>query len=170
LTATAPAQRQLPLRDARITQRMMVVSSVRDALGVDEGTVGAMIEDGWLGWAWDIATASVVRREVRVLARCVQDVKPFADLYEGSQPVPDVLPQYSAGQVITTIFGAERPWIWGKEFYRAFNCDSGHMINLVLEGTLKRLPRTDWRRGPGGSPAIAWASVVEFVSQRRMPR
>lgn len=168
MVATRQRQPELRLRDARLAQRMMAISAVRDALEEDENTIDDLIRDGWIGWAWDIKTRAATRREVRVLARCVADVKPHLVHYTGWNPAPEELPGYSLGQVVGMLFGKERPFVTGKEFYRAFNCDSGHMINLVLEKSLARLPQTDWRRGPGGSPVIGWASLVRFIEERRI--
>lgn len=154
---TALLQRSLPLR-VQIRLPMMDIAGVRGALGVSEHEVLELIEQGsGLSWAWDISTRAAQRREVRVLARCVTDLQ------------RDAVTELSFDDVVSIIFGRSRPFLWGKEIFRAFNCTSDHVMNLVVEDSLQRLPDTDWRRGPGGSPCVAWASAVQFLKQRRLP-
>lgn len=184
-------QRSLPLR-VHLRLPMLDIAAVRAALGVGEDDVLNLIEDGHLAWAWDIATKGAVKAEMRILAQTVVSYQQA--LVNGVRT--DELP---FAEVVKIVFiGAhQRPWLWGRELVRAFNCSSEHVLNLIREGSLNLLPGHSvpgaagpgsrvsrlgpapdpkskmldpvpgWRRGPGGSPCVALESVLRFMRERR---
>lgn len=163
---TAPiVQRELPLR-IPLWIPTLTLAGARGSLGVSEDAILVMIEEGEIPWAWNIARRGATRSELRILAACLPNTEARR-------------PELKLDQVVRLILGAKRPFVWGKDFYRAWNCDSQHVMNLVKEESLQTLPnhvRPDasgnkaelaWRRGPGGSPCITWNSAVEFIKTRR---
>jgi len=173
--ATTAVQRSLPLR-VQLRLPMVDIAAVRAALGVNEDEVLDLIEDGQLAWAWDISTKGTGKAEMRIFARSVS-------AYQNAQGgLRSVANEFTFDEVVHFVFGLSRPWLWGREIARAFNCSSEHVLNLVREGSLKLLPghmvpngkpfRQDagtlgWRRGPGGSPCVAYESVLRFLKARR---
>jgi hypothetical protein len=152
----APTQISLPLRGVELRLATLPLAGVRAALAEDEGEILNMIDDGRLEWAWNIGRANCDRREIRILARCVRDL-------QREEKSTVTLPE-----VIKVVLGPEKPFIWGNAWRRSWNCDSGHCLNLIADGDLVTLKNTDWRRGPGGSPCITWASAVRFLETRRL--
>lgn len=147
------SQLPLPLR-IPVWIPTLTLAGARGALGVSEDEVRGMINDGEIGWAWNIATRGAARVELRILAAALPDL---------TQP-----PDLALDSVVRLVYGPQRPWVWGKDFYRAWNCDSGHLFNLLKDRSIKILPKTDWRRGRGGSPCVTWNSAVEFLKNRRV--
>jgi hypothetical protein len=56
--------------------------------------------------------------------------------------------------------------IRATELQRVFNVSSGHVLNLLSAGELAMAPRSVCRIGPGGSPEITRASVIELLKAR----
>jgi len=174
-----PIQRSLPLRVA-LRLPMLDVAAVRAALGVNEDEVLDLIQEGHLAWAWDIATKAAEKAETRIFARSVS-------AYQNSEYGPrSVANELTFDEVVALAFTGranDRPWLWGREITRAFNCSSEHVLNLIREGSLSLLPghvvpksqipnrksQIGWRRGRGGSPCVSWVSAVEFLRRRRLP-
>jgi hypothetical protein len=159
---------------------MVDIAAVRAALGVNEDDVLNLIDEGHLAWAWDIATKQATKAEMRILAR---SVSAYQNAEQGLRGVSN---EFTFEEVAAFVLGGQhRPWLWGRELSRALNCSSEHVLNLVREGSLKLLPghmvpngqrRTGanrgngeigWRRGPGGSPCVAYESVLRFLKERK---
>lgn len=152
--AATPVQRTLlHVPEVHLT---LPLSGARVLLARDDDQLHELIELGRLEWVWNIATPEARNRELRFL---VAELRGFSDL---RSPISD-LPA-----VIGRLLGEEKPFVDGTAFRRAFNCDSDHVLNLIRAGTLAVLPNTSWRRGPNGTPAIAWASAVRFVKERKL--
>src|SRR5439155_20734832 len=117
-------QLQLPLR-IPVWIPTLTLAGARGALGVSEDQVRDMITDGEIGWAWNIARPGTARAELRILAACMR----------GSD-LPAPAPEWPLESVIRLVYGPKKPWIWGKDFYRAWNCDSGHLFNLIRDQSL----------------------------------
>jgi hypothetical protein len=133
------------------------LTTARAVLGCAEGELRAFIEVGKVPWAWNIARRLSGRIELRILAACLQDLQ------------IGYMVERSIETVAELIHGPRTEAIYGPEWHRAWNADSGHMGNLVKDGTLRLLPGSqDCRRGPGGSYQITWASAVEFIRARRL--
>ena len=123
----------------------------------NEDEILALIFDHWLlGPAWNIASQKATKRELRVLMLCVRHFKTTGKrLKIAGNFAAMILPPHT------------KPFFTGQELQRAFNCKSSHIINLLAEGSLEKMPGTDWRPGRGGSPVIARMSVMEFLKARQ---
>ncbi len=159
----APVQNYLPLR-VELRLPTLTLSGVRAVLGLHENLIKEQVELGML-IAWDISRKGEGRREYRFLAA---SVRAWGETKE-----------FDEGEIIRSVYGADnpslikpttppRPFIFGSWFCRCWNCDSGHMINLVADGTLALLPRTYYHRGRSGTPVITWSSAAEFLRSRRL--
>lgn len=157
MTATLqrpPVQRQMDLRDPRYRPMAGVNAAMRD-LDLTAVEVTALLDGGDL-IGWNIATGEA-RREIRVLTDSLAHYQRTL----GSRPYP-----FEEGKVLRLILPHDKPALSGVEIQRAFNCDSGHVINLIEAKLLKIVPGTDWQRGPGGSPSVTRTSVIEFLKRR----
>lgn len=160
---SSSSQRALDLRNddgSRLTYRLPMTSidGAKPLLGLNEDEIMALIEDGKIRWAWDLACQSEHARFVRILNRslvCYE--KPFLGQPETLDGVLElILPPSSK------ITGRVR----GTELQRACNVSSTHIINLVEAGLLSG---GDWKRGPQGSPLITRASIARFLKERTLP-
>ncbi len=148
----APVQNYLPLR-VELRLPTLTLAGARGVLGLHERLIKDQVELGRL-IAWDISRKGEGRREYRFLAA---SVRAWGETKE-----------FDEGEIIRSVYGAARPFIFGSWFCRSWNCDSGHMINLVADGTLALLPRTYYHRGRSGTPVITWSSAAEFLRSRRL--
>jgi hypothetical protein len=149
-----PAQKFLPLR-AELRLPTVDLAGARAILDLRENEIKSLIDCGDLV-AWNIATQSSQKIERRILTVSARD---FADNRKRA---------IEESEIIRRVYGSERPFIFGTFFFRAWNCDSGHMINLLEEGSLTKLANTDYRRGRNGTPCITWASALAFLNSRRL--
>jgi len=148
-------QKFLPLK---VDLRLPVVdlAGARAVTGRHENELKAMVDTGDLLWAWNISRhPDRDRRELRFL------VKELRALDSRSITVDD-------DESIRLLYGREKPFILGKHWHTAWNCDSGHMMNLVDDMVLGVVPGTDHGRGRGRTPCITWPSAVAFLKQRRL--
>ncbi|MGB9602784.1 MAG: hypothetical protein ACP5MG_11900 [Verrucomicrobiia bacterium] len=132
------------------------------ALGVSEGRVMEMIEEGRLRWAWDLRRKQARRAFVFVLAQSLleaqnKDLKPHytfndADAEEWTKVLELVLPH-------------QKPLIKGSEIVRAFSISSQHMMNFVNDGVLVAL---NARRRRTATPVITRDSVIKLLKERRI--
>ena len=138
----------------------LTLAGARALLGLHENLIKEQVDLGALV-AWDIARriegkagSCLVRRELRFLSASVR-----------------AWPQaraWSQAELAAQLYGPQKPFIAGSLRYRAWNCDSGHMINLLTDGALKPLQKTTWGRGRGRTPAITWESAIAFLAHRRV--
>jgi len=136
------------------------LTGARALLGLHENLIKEQVDLGAIV-AWDIARriegkvgSCLVRRELRFLAASVR-----------------AWPQartWSDAELTAQLYGPQKPFLAGSLWYRSWNCDSGHMINLLTDGALKPLQNTTWGRGRGRTPAITWESAVRFLTSRRL--
>jgi hypothetical protein len=144
-----PVELRLPTLDLR---------GVRGILGLHENIIKEQVDSGSLV-AWDISRAiagkdGLIRRELRFLGASVRAWPQRRD--------------WTDAELIARIYGSARQFIPGVQWYRAWNCDSGTMINLVVDGVLAPVPGTTWGRGRGKTPSILWDSAVAFLTNRRL--
>lgn len=145
----------------------MTVDAVKGALDRGEDEVLDLAAAGWLV-LWNIAGPQAERREVRILARSVSTALKHLD---GELEEP---PRWRWEDVLVLLGLAGRdgsqvkPWLTGREVQRLLNCSSTHVINLIecRPAALRVMPGTSYRSGPGGSPAVARESVIEFLRDR----
>lgn len=145
----SPQQRKLPLT-IHADSRLVSVSFVKSALGIDAESVLTMIEDGRLEYAFNLATRLDGIREIRVVAESVKrqvgmHARTFADLDDVIQwLVPD--PHTTIhGEVLVVRWECSRPHI--KALYDAGEI-TGH--------------KTDHTRH------LQVASLREFLRRRRI--
>jgi hypothetical protein len=131
------------------------LAGIRSLTGLHENEIKERCEAGDLP-AWNIAVDLTGRREWRILGRAARDLK------EGRT--------FRADEDFITrlLYGGPRPFITGVHFYAAWNCDSGHGINLINAGVLKTVPGTDFGQGRGCTPCITWQSALNFMKTRRI--
>lgn len=152
---TTPSQIELPLRVKRPELPTVDLAGARGISGISENVLKVMIESREIPWAWDIASKKSERLERRILTACAFDAR------EGEKR------ELTFEQVTHILYGPERPFLTGKHFYRAWNCDEGLFFKLVDERSIE--VATKWRRGPGGSPNMTWAAAIRFARERRIP-
>jgi hypothetical protein len=148
----------------------MDISAARVELpGHDEDDILALIDDGLLLHAWNIATVAnseKKRREIRIFPACV-------DYYKRTQKKGFPL---SAGQALTQLFGrpldvikpGEKPFVTSKRLSLLLNCGTTHIIGLIETKQLSVLPGTSWGTGPNGAALITLASIHQFFKTRAL--
>ena len=145
--ATMPRQRSKPL---------LPVRGVVSILDRNEDQVLALIEDGSLAWAWDVALnpRSSHSRELRVLPAAVAA---YLRGDAGSFDWPDVF----------SLLVPNTPTVLAREVSRVLNVSSTHVYALIRGRRLASCsaPKT----GPLGSARIPTDSFAEFLKNRRFP-
>ena len=150
----APLQKFLPIR-CDLLLPTVDLAGARSITGLHENELKAMAEAGEFP-AWNIARSVLARRELRILARSARD---FAE--SKARDTDDDL-------IIRLIHGPPKPLILGRNWYRAWNCDSGHMIHLVEDNVLQLVPGTTYSQGRGCTPCLTWKSAIQFLTDRRI--
>jgi hypothetical protein len=157
------SQLHLPIKDPRYKRPTMCVEAAKGSLDLSEDEIVAMVETGALV-AWNIAHPQADRRYLAILSASVAEYQAalkagtVGDCYH-STICPDeainlLLPRH------------DKPFVLGTEVAEIFNCGSTHVMNLIEAKALLILPRSTYRRGPGGSPCISLASFVQFLQNR----
>ncbi len=155
---TASLQRKLPLADASLCT-LLDIGGVRAELpGHDEDDVLALIEDGFIGVAFDIGLQA--RREIRVWRKSV-------DLFRATGGSRRVNHDWS--QVVREILcGWDKPAIPGTRVKLLLNCSSTHVIHLVEDRQLQLMPGTSWDVGRGNTPQISVSSFKDALKHWRI--
>ena len=169
---SAPAQLKLPLTNPRYRRPTMTVAAAKGMLDLGEDDIIELIEVQVALIAWDIATpghrGAERRRELRILTQSVAE-------YQQLNPARceeyycAITPDAAINLLLSTIdarHSIPRDFITVNEVQRVFNCGSTHVINLIQSKALALVPKTDYQRGPGGSPSIARESFIEFLTTR----
>ena len=155
---TPPAQSFLAIR-CELRRPTVDLACARAILDLHENEIKLLAEQGIFP-AWNIARVHPAthgsRTERRFLTRALRDL---AD----SKPVTR-----DEDFIQRLLYGREKPFILGKYFCMAWNCDSGHCINLVQDGTLAIVKGTDYGQGRGCTPCITWSSAMKFLKDRRI--
>jgi hypothetical protein len=156
-----PTQRRLPLK-LEIEAPMMSIPSARDILHLDVDSLADLIADRSIAWAWNIGLGKR-RAEIRILTKCLRGYQATSSSCNLSDKGED--------EIIGYILAREKkPWIEGVSLKFLLACENSHIVELVSAGELAVMPGTSWQPGPGGSPRIECASVVEFLKRRREPK
>lgn len=150
---------ELPLNAQRTTRRPLVglraAVELLDLETTDE--VLARIEDGRIGWAWDIGMRNAEcgvrnegRREVRVFRSC---------LISDSHPL-----------TADAVYNAIVPSHWGTikavSLRKRWQCSEQLITELIASGELVAI--TGASRGSDGSPELTRESVIKFLKSRRI--
>jgi hypothetical protein len=152
---SSAVQRQMDLRDPRYrpTTDTNAAMALLD-LSADE--VLALVDSGDLA-GFNIAVDANGRRELRILASSIAHYHNTL----GSRPVA-----LDFEKVVKAILPHNKPVISGVELQRMLNCDSGHVINLLLARELEAVKGTSWGAGRGNTASVTRASVIEFLRRR----
>lgn len=157
ITPISPPKARQQFLAYRVELRLPTVdlAGARAITGLHENEIKERCECGELP-AWNIAVDPASRREWRILGRAARD---WAD----HRPATT-----DADFIQRLLYGPTKPYILGISFYAAWNCDSGHMINLVEDKTLELVKGTSYGQGRGCTPCITWASAIKFLKDRRI--
>ena len=149
-----------------INRPVVCMSTACAALALTSAKVSALIEEGGISWAWNLALHRQCRREIRILTQSIAECqRGERHLTGGDEELPAVLrlifPMLGQGPgAITTLSGmiiADRLGI-----------DQGHAGNLINARLFKMAKGAVCRRGRGGSPQIVLESVLELLRARRI--
>jgi hypothetical protein len=158
MSPTPPAQSFLAIR-CELRRPTVDLACARAILDLHENEIKLLAEQGIFP-AWNIARVHPAthgsRTERRFLTRALRD---WAD----SKPVTR-----DEDFITRLLYGREKPFVMGKYFCMAWNCDSGHMINLVEDKILELVKGTSYGQGRGCTPCITWASAMKFLKDRRI--
>ena len=139
---------------------LMTLSAVMWRLDRDEDEVLALIDEGALLWAFNVAVPSALKTAPRVLAESVGDY-----LAGRTRPAGDEEAEWQ--RVAGLIFPAKET-IVRCELARALNCGRTHALSLIHLKQFQVARGTRCRPGPGGSPRIITASAAEWLRKRRL--
>jgi hypothetical protein len=157
-------QRKLVLDD-QLYRPLITIESARSSLpGHDEDDIIALIDEGFIPWAWNIALKpGRMARELRLLPECVEH---YRRTY-GSRGVAIDAHLTSIDRVIAHLLKFhDKPFILSTDIRLILNCGSTHVTNLVDAKVLKQLPGTDYRRGPNGAACVTRESLEQFLTAR----
>lgn len=165
LQSSTPRQRVLKLRDPRLSLPTVGIEGAFDLFKGQalETEITEFAEAGYL-WAWNIAAPGADRTEWRFLVASISHL--LSRGWEGLLDSTDLPARHPAdwAQVLALVLPAHtKPFFSAREVKRSLNLRRQHFLNLVSSGAIKG---TDYRQGPGGSPAIARASFTTFLESR----
>jgi len=121
----------------------------------------AMIAARELSWCFDLALES--RSEIRVLAQELARIQGHASrVPDFTTAVKLIFPDAPQARLAVI---AKLPL---SVVARRLAVSSDHALGLMREGWLEAVSNTRCRRGPGGSPEVTFASVVDFLKRRRI--
>lgn len=127
----------------------------------------ALIEEGKLRFAWNIAGRRTRRRLIRILSQSLVE-------FQSGQPAPNLSAPDDFQRAVKLIFPAVSHAPGGAITVRAttivkrLSVGSDHVLHLVDQGELRVCKGAVRRPGPNGSPEIEFGSVVEFLTKRRL--
>lgn len=144
----------------RIRFRRPIVS-VATALALTDAArqeeVIEMIEDGRIGWAWNVGRGRC--REVRILAESI-------NVYLAGDQAANSQPEFN--QVLDLIFPEQRAELRAVEIAQAFSIGTDQVFGLHRDGCFILIKGSPWCSGPDGSPRFQFSSVVDFLKNRRI--
>lgn len=126
------------------------VQALRTLLGdLDNWQINAMIEDGRLSWAINVASAGSKARDLRIPVCCVRDCS------------AGIVRDFTADEIGRFLFG-NGPIIEARAFYRALEMKHSHFYALVREGAIRLAKGCRPRRGPNGGVRVTWLDALFF--------
>jgi hypothetical protein len=136
------------------------------ALKKDRSRVMALIDEGSLAWAFNLALSPDGRCEPRILSVCL------ADCQQG-QPTrwPAGVDEFAA--VLKLVFPmvtavGEVAHLRAATVRRQLAVSAFHFLNLCDTGWIKLVKGTRRCGGPDGSPLVEFQSVADFLKRRRI--
>jgi hypothetical protein len=163
LQAPKQTQRKM-LLDDRPTLALATVETARHALpGHDEDDILALVEEGQLLYAWNIAACGDEgRRELRIYPECIEHLKNHP-----KKGYPKTEHQVAAA-IRTACKGGDKPFVTGRALRLVLNCGINLITDLLNAKALSVLPGTSWTTGPNGSALITVESLEQFLKERRV--
>lgn len=145
--ATPQRQRSKPL---------LPVRGVVSIIDKNEDQVLALIEEGKLAWAWDVAldTKRGRRRALRILPAAV------ADYLRGQTCSLDL------ADVLRLLLPHDEPVILSRDITHALNISSTHLYALARRKQM--VPCSTWRTGPSGCARFPAKNFIGFLKARRV--
>lgn len=136
---------------------LLPVRGVMSLVDRNEDEVLAMVEEGKLAWAFDVAldTEHGRSKELRILPACV------ASYLRGQACSLDW------GEVLRSLLPHDGPVILSKEIARVLNISGTHLYALARRKQI--VPSSTWRTGKGGCARFAAKNFVEFLKSRQYP-
>jgi hypothetical protein len=151
-------QRKLVLDDAPPLSLATIETARHELPGHDEDDIVALIEEGFIAFAWNIALSTSGARETRIWPACIDHYKRTLGRLPFDAPESVVI-----SDLVRAVAG-DKPFVLGSKLRLALNCSSTHIINLIGSKQLILMPGVAFRRGPGGSPLITVPSLQQFLS------
>ncbi len=116
-----------------------------------------LIDSGEISYAFDISCSRKTRREIRVLAPCLQACLSG----EGSSD-----PGWPA--VANYILHQDKPNVSVVQLAASWSCGTEHIYSLVKNGDLAVSKSGTPRRGPNGSALLHRPQVLDWLLARRI--
>lgn len=164
MTTLAASKQTPPLIRVAPHSPLITIDAARALLGreYDADDILMLVDDGFLPWAFSIATRASRRREIRLLDACVEHYRLTQGHREFVMDWPEVIkliwpPARAIQNAATSI-----------ELAASLCCSSDTCLSLIGEKSLHLVPGTIWRRGNGGSPLVTKESFVQFLKNRRL--
>jgi hypothetical protein len=157
---TAPAP-QLQLRDARIQRPTVDRNGARAILDLEDWQLDALVDTGAIRGVLNIASRDTERRQLRFVVVCLEE-------YRQAARAGTRAPQHTNDSIAQLLFGAPQHEVRAQRVYRALNCKSTHLYALAAQNLMHLAPDAEPRSGPGGSGAVAWSQLLNFIAQRRL--
>jgi hypothetical protein len=145
-----------------LRQPLMKPETVEGCLNIERRKLIQMIESGELAWAWNISAGGKRNIEPRILTHCVVERQTGIIHQIGATKnlkLPDV---------VNLILPRERQTMRGRELQKLFLCQADHVRHLHKAGELEMVPETLPKHGPNASPRFTRASLVRFLTIRRI--
>jgi len=139
---------------------LMPIEAVQWRLDKDESQVRALIDEGELLWAFNIAHPTAEAPAVRVLAQSVEDY-----LASSVRPAED---EERDWQRVAGLIFPDKPVITGIELRALLSCGRETALRLIRARQFRSVKGSRMRRGPGGSARLETTSVKEWLRGRRM--
>ena len=162
-TDQAVARRRIMVPGAIVFQRPLVsISTAMALIDVDrEQQITALIEEGMLRWAFDVANGKGLKREVRILGESINE-------YLAGQKAPSCSAAEDFARVLDTIFPNLPASLPTRAIARAWSVSGDHVLNLCRSRLLRTVNCSTWHRGPTGAAHIEIGSVIAFLKERRL--
>lgn len=152
----ASTQLRLPGLSLPDSRHLIPLEACQILLDLDEDSILGAIENGRLGWAWDIRTPGAERREIRVWRESLMAKMAGADGSvdtEIDQVVESILPHRDLRLM---------------ELARWFACSGSHVSNLIRDGCLALAGDRPTHSSAAAVTRVTRESVARFLDGRRV--
>ncbi len=156
------SQPSLDLRNrdgSRLTfiRPMLGVESWRALTGLDEDELVAEVTSGKVRFAFNLARQGADRQYLRVWNRSIIC---FLN--------PELTQPQSLPEVLNYILPHRRHTLRASDLMRSFNVSSQHVLNLIEDKCFAEVSGHADAAHPKASPVLTRASVVNFLTERRI--